>query len=242
MVSPLFPEGYENEHTGAIVTNGVIELQKSVMYPSLGVVYPLKGLTLTIPSAPFPATTLLGATGLCTVIVNCGVTASTVSVSGSVVWLPDPSVPVMVIVYPICGVVSDVVIVAEAPPEPERDAGLTVQTGNDVLVICTVGVTVQLRLTGPMNPEPATTLTVVDETPPGATASGESGKVDNVKSCADAGAMSTIARRQKATRLPRPVHRFQLDSDPSDLNMSRLAFQYLRFLGESKSCPTVIRY
>jgi len=74
-----FP-GYENEQTGAIVTSGVIELQASVVPPA-GLRYPLMGLTLTVPSAPLPAGTLLGATALWTVMVNCGVTASTVNCS-----------------------------------------------------------------------------------------------------------------------------------------------------------------
>ena len=75
----------ENEHTGAMVTRGVMELQYRVINPFVGVLYPLIGFTLTTPSAPLPAVTLLGATGLCTVIVNCGVTANTVKFSGGVV-------------------------------------------------------------------------------------------------------------------------------------------------------------
>jgi hypothetical protein len=74
-----------NEHTGAIVTNGVIDAQASVMPPLFGVTYPKTGFTVTVPSAPVPAGTLLGATALFTVIVNCGVTARTVRGSDGVV-------------------------------------------------------------------------------------------------------------------------------------------------------------
>jgi hypothetical protein len=76
-----------NEHTGEIATNGLIEPQARVI-PSLApgpVVYPLLGFMLTTPSAPLPAGTLVGATALWTVIVNCGVTASTVKSSAGLV-------------------------------------------------------------------------------------------------------------------------------------------------------------
>lgn len=75
--------------------------QYSVMNTPVGVVYPSSGFTLMTASAPLPATTLLGATALVTVIVNCGVTAKTVKDRGCDDWLPDPSVPVIVMVYPI---------------------------------------------------------------------------------------------------------------------------------------------
>ena len=93
------PDGYENEHTGAIVTSGVIDAQDSVT-PALGLpdglTYPLIGFTLTTPSAPLPAGTLFGATVLCTVIVNCGVTANTVKGSDGVVYEVVGPVPVIV--------------------------------------------------------------------------------------------------------------------------------------------------
>ncbi len=74
------PVGYEKEHTGAIVTSGVIEAHASVTPPLPGgLTYPLIGFTVTIPCAPLPAGTLLGDTLVVTVIVNCGVTDSTVS-------------------------------------------------------------------------------------------------------------------------------------------------------------------
>ena len=65
-----------------MVTSGVIVLQYSVMPPLAGVRYPLPGVTLTVPSAPLPAGTLLGAIAPVTLMVNCGVTANTVSCSG----------------------------------------------------------------------------------------------------------------------------------------------------------------
>ena len=79
----FFPLGV-NEHTGAIVTNGVMDAQASVM-PPLGVTYPKTGFTVTVPWAPVPAGTLLGVTALLTLRVNCGVTARTVSESDGVV-------------------------------------------------------------------------------------------------------------------------------------------------------------
>lgn len=100
------PEGeYVNEHTGEIATSGEMEAQDSVIPqvfvvvhgPVVGVRYPLLGFTLTMPSAPLPAGTLVGATALCKVIVNCGVTASTVKSSGGLVYDVVGPVPVIVI-------------------------------------------------------------------------------------------------------------------------------------------------
>lgn len=76
----------------------------------------------------------------------------------------------------------EVVIVADAPPVPDRDAGLTLQTGNEVLVICTLGATVQVKVTGPTKPEPATMEMFVDAVPPGETASEERAEAVSVKS------------------------------------------------------------
>ena len=73
-------------------------------------------------------------------------------------------------------------IVAEAPPDPVREEGLTVQTGKSVLVIWTLGVTVQLKFTGPTNPLFATIATFDDEVPPGATAGGLKDDAVSVKS------------------------------------------------------------
>lgn len=62
------------------MTSGEIVPQYRVMPPA-GVVYPANGFTFTTACAPDPATTLLGAAALCTVIVNCGVTDKTVRLS-----------------------------------------------------------------------------------------------------------------------------------------------------------------
>lgn len=67
-----------NEQYGGIVTSGVMVEQESVTPALVGLLYPSRGLIFTIPSAPLPAGTLLGATAVCTVTVNCGVTDSTV--------------------------------------------------------------------------------------------------------------------------------------------------------------------
>ena len=87
------------EHTGGIVTSGVIELHESVT-PGVfgGLIYPLIGLMMIVPWAPLPAGTLLGDIALSTVMVNCAVTASTVRVSGGafVVCPVEGAVPVMV--------------------------------------------------------------------------------------------------------------------------------------------------
>ena len=58
-----------NEHTGGIVTNGVIVAQESVT-PGEPLMYPLIGLMVIVPSAPLPAGTLLGTTAFSTVSVN----------------------------------------------------------------------------------------------------------------------------------------------------------------------------
>src|SRR6266567_1238361 len=86
-----------NEHTGGIVTKGVIEAQESVT-PGVpaGLLYPLIGLMVMVPSPPLPAGTLFGTTAFSTARVNCGVTASTVRVSGGVVCVPVDAVPVIV--------------------------------------------------------------------------------------------------------------------------------------------------
>src|SRR5580704_4987312 len=81
LVTPLTFTGWGlNEQIGGIATSGVIEAHDSVTPPAVpgGVMYPLMGLMLITPSPPLPAGTLLGATAVCTVIVNCGDTASTV--------------------------------------------------------------------------------------------------------------------------------------------------------------------
>src|SRR5690242_14348599 len=66
------------EHTGGSVTSGLIDAHDKVIPVPLGVLYPLIGFTLITPWAPLPAGTLPGATAVCTVMVNCAVTESTV--------------------------------------------------------------------------------------------------------------------------------------------------------------------
>src|SRR5215469_4929036 len=87
------PLEYVKEHIGEIATSGEMEAQESVIPqvfaathgPVVGVRYPLLGFMLTMPCAPLPAGTLVGATALCTVIVNCGITANTVKSSAGLV-------------------------------------------------------------------------------------------------------------------------------------------------------------
>ena len=88
----LAPPGYAKEQIGGIVTSGVIEAQARVTFPE----YPFAGFTLTVPCAPLPAITLLGATALSIVIVNCALTANTVSCSAGVVYVVVGPVPVIV--------------------------------------------------------------------------------------------------------------------------------------------------
>jgi len=84
-----------NEHTGGIVTRGVIVAHDSVTPTEL--LYPLIGLMVMVPSPELPAGTLVGTTAFSTEIVNCGVTASTVRfrVSGAG-CVPLDAVPVIV--------------------------------------------------------------------------------------------------------------------------------------------------
>ena len=85
-----------NEHTGAIVTSGLIEAHERVIPVWAGVKYPYTGFTSTVPWAVLPAGTLVGATALVTLMVNCGDTARTVSGSAGVVKEVVGPVPVNV--------------------------------------------------------------------------------------------------------------------------------------------------
>jgi hypothetical protein len=78
--TPLTGTGLgENEQMGGIVTTGEIELHESVTPGAFGaVLYPLIGLMSITATPLLPAGTLAGAVAFSTVIVNCGVTASTV--------------------------------------------------------------------------------------------------------------------------------------------------------------------
>jgi len=167
-------EGYENEQTGAIVTSGEMEAQYSVTPadgPPVGLMYPLIGFTVTTPWAPLPAGTLVGATLLDTVMVNCGVTANTVNGRGGVVKVVDGPVPVIEMLYATVLVSILVVTVAVAVAGGFTAAGLTVQTGGSTMELSD-GLTLQLRFTVPLNPltDPMTMLD--DDVPVGATATG----------------------------------------------------------------------
>src|SRR3984957_4484018 len=112
------------------------------------------GLMLIVPSPPLPAGTLLGATGVATVMVNCDVTGSTDNARGTDTVVSG-DVPVMVTVYKpgVVGVaetVELVVMVAVAPPDGFTDEGLTVQAGR--LTPGVSEVTAQLSATLPVKP------------------------------------------------------------------------------------------
>jgi len=222
----------ENEHTGAIVTSGLIVAHASVI-PPLGERYPLIGFIVTTPVAPLPAGTLVGATEVATLIVNWGVTASTVNGSAGVVKLVVGPVPVIVTLYPTVVVVLNVVIVAVAVAGTVTDCGLTVHTG--VSVVCCDDVTWQLRLTVPLNPLTDPTWIVEDDVPPGAMASGLNDEACRVNSdvpcwaCANEtdrqATASAAAIRQADIPARRPLIDFTLDSNHPDLNMHEFWFK-----------------
>jgi hypothetical protein len=151
-----------------------------------------------------------------------------------------------------------VVIVAEALEGAFTVAGLTEHAGGSVKV---VGMTWQLKLTVPVNPLTDPTVTVADEVPSGGTATGENVEASRVKLWADAeiGRLNSAANRQRAARVARPLWmNFSgdgwdcdgagwvsdiawgavLEYEASDFNMSRVRFNYLRFPGQAKGCPT----
>jgi len=148
----LFPPlGYVNEHTGAIVTSGLIVAHARVTPSPCGLTYPLIGFTVTTPCAPLPATTLLGATVLVTLMVNCGVTERTVSGIAAVVTVEFALVPVIVMLYWIVVVSALVVTVAVAVAGTFTEAGLTRQIGGSVIELSD-GLTWQLKFTMPVKP------------------------------------------------------------------------------------------
>lgn len=191
------PAGYENEQTGGTVTSGVTDAQESVTLPE----YPLLGFTLTMPCAPLPAITLLGATALWMVIVNCALTASTVSCNAGVVYVVVGPVPVIVMLYKVVVVVPLLVIVAVALAGAVTDDGLTVHTGVSVVVM--VDVTWQLKATLPVNPLTDPTWMEVDEVPPGAIALGNSGEGCSVNSLVPPCAAAAGTKPGSATAIAR---------------------------------------
>lgn len=222
----------EKAHTGAIVTSGLIVAHDSVIPPS-GETYPLMGLIVTTPVAPFPAGTLVGATAVVTVIVNCGLTARTVSGRSGAEYVVVGPVPVMVTLYPTVVVVLSVVIVAVALPGTVTDCGLIAHCG--VSVVGCAEVTWQLRFTVPAKPLTDPTWMFEDDVPPGAIASGlnvDACKVNSdVPCCACARGMDTqvsakaAAIRQAKNLVCRQPVDFILDLNHSDLDMHEFWFK-----------------
>ena len=120
-------------------------------------------------------------------------------------------------------------MVADALAGGVTVAGLTVHTGGST-VDCADGVTWQVKSTVPVNPGSVVTEIVVDEVPPGATASGESGEASRLKFCADAddNSVRETATKHSATRLACRARKNRMKlsfdnpgCDDSDFNMSR---------------------
>jgi hypothetical protein len=95
------------------------------------------------------------------------------------------------------------------------------------------------------------TLIWEEATPLGATASGSNGPAESVNSdvpCAAAtdANMATmtaqIANRHTTRVAVCPGIDLILDSDHSDLNMNGFGFNYFRFLGAQKSCPSRVAF
>jgi hypothetical protein len=255
MGNVVCPAGYENVQMGGTVTSGLMVLQESVM-PGLpgGVLYPLTGFTLMTPCPPLPAGTEVGVTGLATEIVNCGVTANTVTVSGGklIVWEVEGAVPVIVIEYAAGAVSILLVIVTEAVVGGVTVAGLTEQTGGSAK---SVGDTWQLKSTVPAKPFTDPIVTLAAEVPSGPMATGENEVADKVKlpwAEAAVARIKSAAKRERAATPARMLPRTTLDVesldgngvgidasdiDGSDFNMSKFRFNYLRFSRHPKGCP-----
>jgi hypothetical protein len=128
--------------------------------------------------------------------------------------------------------VSDlVVMVADALAGGVTVAGLTVHTGGSV-GDWAEEVTWQVRSTVPVNPGSVVTEMLVDDVPPGATASGESGEAVRLKFWAEAkdGQARRVAKRHRAATPAVRVRRVKLnfdnsDCDDSDFHMSRVWFK-----------------
>jgi hypothetical protein len=131
----------------------------------------------------------------------------------------------MVVVSPL------VVMVAEALAGGVTVAGLMVQTGGSVGDRFDA-VTWQVRSTVPVNPGSVVTEMLMDEVPPGATASGESGEAVRAKFWAATweGQASRAGKRHRAAMAARRVRRVKTGfdnsaGDDSDFNMSRSGFK-----------------
>jgi hypothetical protein len=197
------------------------------MPPSEGLIYPLIGFTVTTPSAPLPATTLLGASVLVTLMVNCGVTERTVNGSAGVVTVEFALVPVIVMLYSIVVVSIFVVTVAVAVPGTFTELGLIRQLGGSMMELSD-GLTWQLRFTVPVNPVVEPIWTCEEAVPVGEIASGLNGAASKVNSCADAvddkAKTRATVKNHSARILPHPKNDFTLESDHSDLNMDGFWF------------------
>ncbi len=138
----------------------------------------------------------MGVTGLATVIVNCGVSPTTVTVAGGklTVWEVEGAVPVIVIEYAAGAVSILLVMVAEALVGGVTVAGLTEQTGGSARF---VGDTAQLKLTDPVKPFTEPIVMLAAEVPSGPMATGEKEVADRVKL---PWAEAAVARVKSATR------------------------------------------
>lgn len=219
-----------NEQIGGMVTKGVIELHDSVT-PGVGglvtgVAYPLMGLMLITATPLLPAGTLPGCTAFSTVMVNCGVTSSTVMYKGCVVvvWLLEAAVPVMVTPYLVVVVPVIVVMVAEALAGGVTLSGLTVHTGASTIVCACAGATWQVRSTLPLKPFTVPTAMFAEDVPPGSTATSDSEGACSVKFCAEAsaGKARKTASRHNAEMTGRSVRTISLGFEDSNCNGSVL--------------------
>ncbi len=145
-----------------------MELHESVTSP----LYPLMGFTLITPSAPLPACTLLGATAVCTVIVNPGATDCTVryACAVTVLGVAPEDVPVTVIKYSpgvAVPVLVTVFTMTVALAGGATEAGLTTHVGKTVIV--SFEVAWHERSTVPLNPLSVPTVRLDVASPPGST-------------------------------------------------------------------------
>jgi hypothetical protein len=216
-----------------MVTSGVIDAHESVMPPPVGVRYPYSGLTVTVPWAPLPAGTLVGATAPVTLIVKAGDTASTVSGSAGAVYVVVGPVPVIVMPYAWVVVVLWVVTVAVVVAGEVTDAGLTMHWGGFVAACCPVTWQLKLTVTPGLEGVGRPTIISAEETPLGATASGVNDSAVSVNSdvpwAIAADAHTTATHKQAANRHTGPIALcpavdFILDSDHTDLNMNGFWF------------------
>lgn len=121
------------------------------------------------------------------------------------------------------------VIVAVAVAGGVTDDGLTVQTGASVTVC--VAVTAHPRFTAPAKPFTEPIVKEIEELPPGTIICGlgvAAHRVNSVVPCVHCAlaivAETSTTSKQNAGAAPSRCQSFNLDSDPSGFNMSRLSF------------------